>query len=199
MSVSLREINEYLFYEFGRDLEESEEAIADDYPFELTRVGDFKRSAGDTVEIFRFWDGEEEYYAYANSRLSFLAAAGMALEDLRLQESGRDWIAANDAVDLDTTRVGYAGVPPANERRTRIEDMVAGATLDEREWRVREGLFLVAQSRYLALVERDDKKALVLGAVDYPVEARFPAASPWRRLAHSLGVLIEAGELIDAA
>ena len=163
----------------------------------LTRVGEFRRSAGDTLEIFRFRDGEEEYYAYANSHFSFLVAAGMALEDLRVQEMGRAWIAANDPVDLDTTRIGYAGVPPVNERRTRIEDMVADAGLDDREWRVREGLFLVAQARYLALVERDDGKALVLGALDDPVEAGFPAASPWRRLAHSLGVLIDAGESID--
>jgi hypothetical protein len=134
---SLRDINEYLFYEFGRDLDEDETAISDDHPFELVPAGEFRDSRGET---------------------SF---------------------------------------PSVNERRARTESMLTGANLDPSVWRIRLGLFLTATSRYLALAEKEDGTAFVVGAADDPVPARFPGASPWRRLAHTLGRLIEAGELSD--
>lgn len=194
---SLRDINEYLFYEFGRDLDEDETAIGDDHPFELVPAGEFRDSRGEMVRVFRFSDGRDEFYALANHQLDFFPAWGMSPEDLRIQDLGGEWVAAHEPVDLDTTRIGYASFPSLNERRARTESMLTGANLDPSVWRIRLGLFLTATSRYLALTEKEDGTAFVLGAADDPVPARFPGASPWRRLAHTLGRLIEAGELSD--
>ncbi len=176
-----REINEYLAAEWGEDFERA----TDDRPFRLTELGDLGLP-DERVPIYSFTAREEAYFAFGGRHLRVLPAHGMTLDDLRLQEIGRDWIAAGDPVDAATSRIGDDGVPSAVERRAAIERMAGGH-------RLVEGLFLAADGCYLVLVQLDEEPHDLLtleGEPPLPVP-RMAAASASRRMSHAAGVRLE--------
>jgi hypothetical protein len=176
-----RDLNKYLFYEFGRDSDAGEERISDTWPFVLRKVGEH-----DGMIVFEF-DDDEPYFAIAGESLNFLPKAGMTFEDLCLQRSGARWIGARDPVDLATSRPGDPTVASGLDRQAAIQAL-GEETLAGSELKVLEGLFLRAEHRYIALFERaGDDGAVVVGLSPTPRRVLFAAASPWRRLAWAVG------------
>jgi len=181
MSTLERDVNEYLFYEFGRDLDAGEERISDTWPFVLHKVGEH-----DGMIAFEF-DDDEPYFAIAGESLSFLPKAGMTFEDLCLQRSGARWIGARDPVDLATSRPSDSAVPSGLNRQAAIQALGEEA-FPGSEVKVLEGLFLPAEHRYIALFgHAGDDTAAVVGLSGAPMQVPFASASPWRRLAWGVG------------
>jgi hypothetical protein len=181
MSTLERDINEYLFHEFGLDLDGGEERISDAWPFVLSKVGEH-----DGMIVFEFDDGEP-FFAFAGESLNFLPKAGMTFEDLCLQRAGGRWIGARDPVDLATSMPGDPGVPSGLDRQAAIRALGEGA-LPSSELKVLEGLFLRAEQRYIAIFEQaGDDAAVIVGLSATPMQVPFAGASPWRRLAWGVG------------
>jgi hypothetical protein len=181
MSSLERDLNEYLFYEFGRDLDGGEERISETWPFALRKLGE-----RDGMIVFEFDDGQP-FFAFAGEALSYLPKAGMTFEDLCLQRAGSLWIGARDPINLETSRPGDPAVPSGLDRQAAIQALGEQALLGV-QIKVLEGLFLRADRRYLALFERiGDAAAVVVGLAATPFEVPFAGASPWRRLSWGVG------------
>jgi hypothetical protein len=73
--ASLRDINEYLFYEFGLDLADDARRVSDDWPFSLESVGSFASPRGEH-RAYRFTHAGEAYYALDGPYLDFRPAGG---------------------------------------------------------------------------------------------------------------------------
>lgn len=185
-------INEYLFHEFGYDLQQDPSAIADDWPFELHIVGAIHSAKGE-IKVFEFTSDDEAYFALLGSTLTFCPAAGMTLYDLQLQHDGAAWIARQDPIDLATSRLGDDLVPSASERRTMIEELVTNMQISPR---ILEGLYLRRTRTYLALInDTRSETQIVVGTGLEPQAVAFPQASSWRRLALGVGKMLREGIL----
>jgi hypothetical protein len=185
-------INEYLFYEFGYDLQYDPSAIADDWPFELQMVGTI-HSLREWLEVFEFAADGEIYFVLSGDTLAFYPVAEMTLEDLQLQHNGTVWIAHQDPIDLTTSRIGDDLVPSIDERRAAIEDLGASAGVSPR---IIEGLYLRNTGTYLAFIE-DPRTGtgLMVGNGIEPQAVGFAQASAWRRLALGVGRMLQEGTL----
>jgi hypothetical protein len=190
-----RELNEYLFLEFGIEADASR--IASDWPFRLEYLGTLDLP-GRRTRLFRFSAGEEEFYAVANGALDFMPVAGMDLDDLRRQELGRGWIGKQNPIDLDTTQIGDPHVPSTRERRAAImalAKVALGAELHQ-PYTILEGLFLRESGRYLALIGAPSKEQAAVVGTGLPVRyIGFGEATRARCLSAAIGELIEAGEI----
>lgn len=185
-------INQYLFYEFGYDLQHDPSAVTENWPFELRMVGAIHSAEGE-VRVFEFVVDGEIYLALSGGALTFYPAAGMTLEDLQLQNDGAAWIACQDPVDLATSRIGDDLVPSAVERRAAVEELAAHVCTSPR---VLEGLYLRAKGIFLALVEDTTTgTGIVVGSGLEPRVIAFPQASSWRRLALGVGLMLRDGIL----
>src|SRR5262245_1929775 len=105
MSSIERDLNEYLFYEFGFDDEADESRISDSWPFQLRRI-----ALVDDAPVFEFDDDDEPYFALVAGALNFLPKAGMDVNALRLQLTGGCWIGKRDPIDLNLSRLGDPSV-----------------------------------------------------------------------------------------
>lgn len=185
-------INEYLFCEFGYDLQQPLSVVNDNWPFELKKVGTI-HSAGGEIEVFEFAAGGEVYFALSGNTLTFYPAAGMTLRDLQLQHDGSAWIARQDPIDLATSQLGDESVPSVTERRAAIEALAAKVCKSPL---ILEGLYLRATGVYLALIEDTHTGAVsIVGSGFEPSTVAFPQASSWRRLAHGIGGMLQKGVL----
>ena len=99
-------LNEYLFHEFGLDVEADESKVSATWPFELREVG----RAADLI-VFEFED-DQPYFALAGRSLNFLSKAGMTFDDLVLQDAGSRWIGARDPIHLSMSKPGTPPFPP---------------------------------------------------------------------------------------
>jgi hypothetical protein len=184
-SATKAEINEYLAVEWDLDVD----AVSDDRPFELHWVGETPQSH---YPVYSFADGDEPFFAFSGPTIGCLPAAGMTFAQLRLQLLGAGWIAEQDPVDLNTSRIGDPEIPAAVDRRARIAAMIEDAGLDPATSRVLEGLFLTSSRRFLALVQANtgDVHVLLDGVrLSHPSDA--PLASAWRRLSVAVGHAVE--------
>ncbi len=183
MEDLLRQLNEYLFFEFGYDLEEPPPLISEDSPFKLHEVGVIDRVSL-PVSVLTFDSDGESFFAVAGDSLDFFPVGGMTLEDLADQFAGSHWIGELMPIDNNTSLIGDPSVPTAIERNQRLQDLASehlgtGA-------QVLEGLFLRSNGAYLALVEGNGQTLVVSTALP-TLPAGFPSASPWRRLSASVG------------
>src|SRR4051812_724628 len=119
---SKRDINLYLFYEFG--MEGEEEQVAEDWPFELRNVGSIRADIYES-DVYEFSDDEGIYFAYELDGLTFYPAEGLSIEQLQLQEEGSRWIGRHDSIDLNTVRIGDDAVPRTPERRAAIMELAS--------------------------------------------------------------------------
>lgn len=187
-----RIVNEYLYYEFGYDLQQDPSAIADNWPFELKMAGTICSTQG-KIDVFEFITDGGVHFALSGHTLTFYPAAGMTLDDLQLQEDGARWIARQGPVDLATSRIGDASVPSAAERRGAIGRLVADVCDSPR---ILEGLYLRSKGTYLVLVEDTHTgTAMVVARGLEPHTIDFPQASSWRRLALGVGKMLRKGVL----
>jgi hypothetical protein len=177
------ELNEYLFYEFGCDLDQAPPPISVSSPFALTFAGVIDVASPPAI-VFEFASDGESFFAVAGDSLDFFPTAGMQLNDLADQFLGATWIGAREPIDSNTSAIGNERVPSTVERRQRLQELAEhhlglGAT-------VLEGLFLAKTGELLALVGREDH-VLAVGSSLLPATAGFPSASSWRRLAAAVG------------
>jgi hypothetical protein len=185
-------INQYLFYEFGYDLQNNPSAVSDNWPFDLRTVGAISL-AGQETKVLEFTAEEQCYYVLSGKTLSFQAVAGMSLQDLQLQHNGQAWIANQDPIDLADSRPLDKTIPSGLERRTAIEGLAVNTCSSSR---ILEGLYLREMGTYLALIEDTSTgEAIVVGTGLMPRSAPFPQASPWRRLAFAVGRMLDEGIL----
>src|SRR5438477_374556 len=94
---SKAQINEYLFYEFGVNGEESR--VRDDWPFELEPLGEF-HVGDEPIDLYRFEDAGDAYFAVAGESLTFYPVDDMTPEQLVLQRVGGRWIRESEPIDL---------------------------------------------------------------------------------------------------
>jgi hypothetical protein len=177
-----RDLNEYLAVEWGHEGE-----VGEDNPFSLHHLGSLAVH-GTSSEVFEFLEDGERFFALSGRTLSYLPAGQMSLEDLRVQELGRDWLGQREPIDLGTSRIGDERVPTAVERRETIHALIAQVGLDPSTTRILEGLFLLTDGRYVALVEScDGDRVAVVDGVAAPIAAVMAGLSAWRQLAYAVG------------
>ena len=175
-----RELNTYLYYEFGLDDGEGGDAcIQEDWPFVLEPAG-----AVNEGPVFRFRDADTDYYLVTKPALNFFPAADMTIDDVRIQRFGADWIADRHPVDLNTTATNDS-ITPIIQRRSHIEQL-ATASLGEPPTRILESLFLQRTRQHLAIVSCNHGD-WVIGDDLVPIQVPFDGASAWRRLAWGIG------------
>jgi hypothetical protein len=189
-----RRLNEYLFLEFGMDLEADDSNISETWPFVLREVG----RASDLI-VFEFQD-DQPYFALAAPSLNFLPKAGMTFDDLLLQNSGAKWIGAHDPIDLSMSMPGDDTVPSGRDRRGFFDELGARA-LPGQEFEILEGVFLRTERRYLGLFRADGATdAVAVGMPSSPnLAVAFPDASAWRRLAWAVGRWLQMSSATESA
>ena len=180
-----RAMNEYLFFEFG--VEGDESLISETWPFKLRPL-----LLEPGAAVFEFED-DEPYFAIAAKSFNFMPKAGMTFDDLLLQQSGSQWIAAREPIGLETSMPGDASVPSGLDRRKALESLGERA-LDVTDVQVLEGLFLRVERRYLGLFSRPgEEDAFVVGLSSTPMLVKFAKASTSRRLAWGVGASLKRG------
>ena len=185
-----RDLNAYLFLEFG--MEEEESSISETWPFSLSPLGEI----GDRV-IFEFVDEDEPYFAIGGPYLDFLPKCGMTIDDLALQFTGSDWIAAQDPVSLEESRPGDDSIPSGIERQRALGELGRHATGDPRA-EILEGLFLRNSRQYLGLFRIPNELEAIVGGLNTPIRVGYYSCSACRCLAWGVGQWIRSQRLGDA-
>ena len=111
MTQLKKEINEYLFFEFG--VEGDESRISEEWPFILNKAGEI-----DGEEIFEFNSDNEAYYAIYGRRLRYLRKDG-TIDDLKIEFIGSSWIARQKPITLDESFGDHPKIPRAIDRRKK--------------------------------------------------------------------------------
>jgi hypothetical protein len=175
-----RELNGYLFFEFGCEGEESQ--VSDSWPFDLKEVGLIEDE-----HVFEFESGGEEFFAFYGRSIRYEPKDGADLELLARQIRGAHWIGSRGPVDLDTSRGEHSVIPMIPVRRSKIEDL-ARALGRAGDPKILEGLFLEESREFLALVEfpGEDVVHVVGDSVQIPDIPRSPV-SPWKLLSRAVG------------
>ncbi|MDH4202367.1 MAG: hypothetical protein OEV87_05695 [Phycisphaerae bacterium] len=190
-----RDLNQYLYYEFGFDDENEDDAnVSDNRPFDLEFVGEI-RINNEVMTIYLFESDNEKYYAIDGPVISYFPQGSMNLDNLRRQLLGSKWIAQFEIVNLQTVALGDPIVLPTEERRDYIRNL-AKKVYPEKTCDILEGLFLKDIQEYIALVKYEqDNNAHIIGDRITVRNIPFSDLSPWRRLAAGIGKLIEDGKL----
>ncbi len=175
-----RELNEYLFFEFGVEADEAQ--ISDSWPFELKEVG-----AVEDEQVFEFESDGEEFFAIFGRSIRYEPKDGADLELLGRQIRGARWIGSRGPVDLATSRGEHPVIPMIPVRRSKIEELARslGRAGDPK---ILEGLFLEESHEFLALIEFPGEEVVhVVGdSVRIPDIPKSPA-SPWKLLSRAIG------------
>jgi hypothetical protein len=181
MGTIERDLNAYLFLEFGMEEEGEETSISETWPFSLRRLGELG-----VREIFEFDDADEPYFAIGGPCLDFLPKSGMTIDDLGLQFLGYEWIAAQDPVSLAESRPGDDSIPSGIERLRVLEELGRHATGDPCA-EIMSGLFLRNSRRYLGLFRVPNELEAVVGGLDTPISVGLDRCSAARRLEWGVG------------
>jgi hypothetical protein len=171
-----RDVNEYLFHEWGVDGDEA--SISDNWPFELRPVGELE-----AANVYAFTASGEDFYAFVDG-FDYAPQAGMTLADVELAKRGIRWLGERAPVSLEESRPTDDRVPPGVERSRKIRALAGDA-------RVIEGLYLAATGEYVALVD-DGAGARAVGTTLPPTPVGFAGARrSWRlgwAVARALGL-----------
>jgi len=182
-------LNEYLYYEFGFDVHESDKQPAPDWPFRLQPVGAIHAPDG-RYTLFAF-DANGPHYVLDGPSVQFFPTDTMGSDEVRNQLTGEWWLRQQNPVGLETSVLGDDSVPSLPDRRRaikRLANAVPGtATI---------GLFLRSSSQYLAYVKPAGDSAAVVVGSNLPLRhASCPGTSDYRRLLATLGELHADGRL----
>jgi hypothetical protein len=180
MSSIERDLNAYLFLEFGLDLEEDESRVSESWPFELRKHADLEDGP-----VFEFDDDDEPFFALTGP-LGFLPKAGMDVAALEQQMRGTRWIHSQNPVSLELSMPGEPSVPSGLERRRALE-LLGKEILPGRSAEIIEGLFLRTGQRYIGLFRAAGESEALVGGLSKRIIVPFPEASGWRRLAWGVG------------
>ncbi len=195
MSVE-KEINEYLFYEFGYDIKEYDEnegKISENWPFQLELLETLDID-GDTIQVFGFVYDNERHYALYGKDLDYYSVDDVELKYLKYQLEGSRWIAKRNPITLEYVVLGDPAIPSTKERAASIKKLADG--IDKGECKILEGLFLKRTGEYLSLIKFGDEDISYIVGTNITLRGiPFPNASPARRLAIGIGLLIDKGDL----
>jgi hypothetical protein len=187
-----RNINEYLFYEFGFDIEDDENKISENYPYKLNSIGDFEINK-EKIKVYEFTDNGRKNVVLHGKSLSTFEAQGMRLDDLYFQKLGSWWIGKSNPIDLNTSKMGYDNIPSLSIRRQEIEKLTLKVPSSEKP-AVLTGLYLIDNQQYLGLFKTENNKYIV-GTEFMDKIDKFNDISSWRLLSWGIGKLIHAGIL----
>ncbi len=179
------QLNEYLHLEFGGDPDDLDDQVTADWPFNLTKVGEYPVGR-ETCEVFAFRDGDDAYLAVTAPALCFYPTAGMSASDLALQQAGASWLKSHEPLDLYTSWIDDSDVPSTMYRKARLHQLAREA-LSADEFTLREGLYLRSTREYVGLAELPEGRAFLVSERFGTHEAAFPDASEWRRRARVIG------------
>lgn len=185
---TLRRLNEYLFYEFGHDLNADPSSISPTSPFQLEFLGTLDEEGRD-LEVFSFEFDGEAFFVIDGPSLEAQHAGGMSLSDLQAMRVGSRWIAAQDPVDLSMSLPGDTDVPANKNRAADILALASKAGLDEGATVIAHGLYLRRTGAYLAAVHAGDPtETWLVGTDREPTQLPLPDASAPQRLAAFIGM-----------
>lgn len=192
------EINAYLSHEFsiGQCKGEGEKKeVSESQPFQLREVlgiGSGRRG----VRVFRFNDGNDEYFVEAGKSFSFWEVDGMSIKDLRLHMLAEEWLRRQEVIDLDTARKGDPRVPSIAVRWSAIEEIAHSEIGGAERVQVLGGLFFPCKDSYIALVENPGTgSTFVIGSGLDVQRVTHSDAAPWRRLHVAIGEMLQSGKL----
>jgi len=166
-------------------MEPSVDSVSETWPFTLVHVRTFALGSR-SVFVFEFEHEGLSYFAVDGASLAFYPAAGMNAVDLEMQIRGAAWIREQDPVDSNSSVISDESVPPAVERRSRLQSLAIAQTGRE-DTAILEGLFLRQTGTYLALAQTVDGAAVVVSERGASEPVPFPTASSWRRLSYAIG------------
>lgn len=182
---SLREINEYLFYEFGFDPDDAPGEPSDTWPFTLMRLGVLPSR----TTVYEFLHDDDEFVVLDGASLNFLPKQGLSMRDLELQEAGAAWVAAQEPIDINTSRLGDDAIPSVLQRKERLRQLTAAVSDDVA---LLEGLYLAKSATYLALVaEPRSGRRFLVGTGIPPILCPDRRIAPWRELSIQIGEHLE--------
>ena len=195
METMKRELNEYLFLEFGVGTSEGdEERVSEDWPFVLQLAFSFDR-CGEVTHVFSFDYEGEAYFAIYGTGLNFFPQAGLDPEAFKNQLIGSSWIGSRDPIDLDTSRGDDPVVPRISDRRHRFQQLAQNFRPDA-PFKLLEGLYLAVSQEYLGLIQFEgENKAHIIGDRITMRDIPYPGLSSWRRLSIAIGKLVTDGML----
>jgi len=193
MSVK-KEINEYLFYELGYDAEGYDERkVSENWPFRLDLFETLDVD-GETIQVFGFVDDNERHYALYGNELNYYPIDGVELKYFKYQLAGSRWIAKRNPITLEHVMLGDPTIPSTKERVAAIKKLAAG--IGKGDCRILEGLFLKRTGEYLSLIEFKYEDGTHIVGTNITLRGiPFPNASPSRRLAIGIGLLLAKGDL----
>lgn len=178
-----RELNDYLFDEFGVDGDRS--GVSETWPFVLTEVASI-----DGAHFFEFESDGAPYYAIYGDSLRIISRDG-TLAEIKLQERGAKWIGSRGPIDLNTSRGEHPVIPLIPQRRARIEEL-AHELRAANEVKILEGLFLERTKEYLALVGFSGEDLVhVIGDNIRITDIPTSTLSSWKVLSRAIGAYIE--------
>jgi len=189
------EINEYLFYEFGFDEDNDESLVNEDFPYIFTYLGELNH-LNRNIEVYEFFDDDESNVVLYGGRISTFRREGMSLQDLHFQLIGQSWIGEKSPIDLNMSKIGYDNIPPINIRREKVEELSTEICKSKDSLKILEGLFLVEEQTYLALIEDlSNKHKFIVGTDIIPELIEINCLSAWRSLAWGIGKMLVEGHL----
>ena len=191
MMQDKKELNEYLFLEFG--LEGDLSSVSEDWPFQLRDFATI-RQRGEGISVYVFASESEEYFAIS-PECNFYPVAGMTARDLQIQMDGFAWIGEREPITLETVFLGDGSVPSTKERHTVIRQLADNVLSNQKAYEILDGLYLRSTGMHVALIKRGEKEGLILSDRFEPRRVGFPEASPWRRLSVGIGELLSEGKL----
>jgi hypothetical protein len=195
METMKRELNEYLFLEFGVGTSEGDqERVSEDWPFVLQWAFSVDLY-GEVTHVFSFDYEDEAYFAVYGTRLNFFPQAGLDSEAFKHQLIGSSWIGWREPLDLDTSRGDDPVVPRISERRQRFQQLAQSLRADA-PFKILVGLYLAASQEYLGLIQFEgESKAHIVGDRITMRNILYPGLSPWRRMSIGIGKLVTDGRL----
>ncbi len=119
MMQDKKELNEYLFLEFGFEGDLS--SVSEDWPFQLSNFATI-RQRGEEISVYVFASESEEYFAMSPA-CNFYRVAGMTAQDLQIQMNGFTWIGDREPITFETVFLGDSSVPSTKERQTAIRQL----------------------------------------------------------------------------
>jgi hypothetical protein len=175
-----RELNEYLFFEFGIDGDESQ--VSDTWPFSLKDVG-----IVEDEHVFEFESEGEEFFAIYGHSIRNELKEGTDLQMLGNQIRGARWIGEHEPVDLSTSRGEHPIVPMIPIRRAKIQELAHSMGRSGNP-EILEGLFLEQSREYLALVEFPGERVVhVVGTSFQILDIPKTSTSAWKLLSRAVG------------
>ena len=188
-----KEINEYLFYEFGYDLKEEEGKISSNWPFELKYIDEIFLNSG-TIKIYKFAHDGEDYYAFNGRVLDYLPVSGIDTKYLKYQLIGQDWLRQRNPIDLTYSILCDPAIPSIKNRIRAITKLCE--KVKRQEFDILEGLFFRDNKKYLSLIQyKGEDNAYIIGNDIIYRNIPFPNMLSSQRLAIGIGMLISKGDI----